>query len=241
MDYQCENGFAEVEERVLECFLDLKDKAIPLQDDAMVDRVTELKMAAISAVRPSWDDKKVAEVLHKGFLIEHPDYAAQSQVPTSMLQEVVSASEAKQMAEKAAARSQLLQEKERVARTVKARSKKYFKVAAPTKWKASQKNRLTWLPPHEASACNVGAWVRKQIPDNVRLYTETTYGRFRVVGPEYTVKSVSWTKRGLKAAALLALFIAWTTYVDATGDKPPVDMDSLQTDVDNALEAIAAS
>ena len=103
----------------------------------MVDRVTELKMAAISAVRPTWDDKKVAEVLHKGFLIEHPDYAAQSQVPTSMLQEVVAAAEAKQMAEKAAARSQLRVQKERVSVTLKARSMKYFKKAAPTKWKAS--------------------------------------------------------------------------------------------------------
>ena len=96
-------------------------------------------MAAISAAKPTWDDKKVAEVLHKSFLIENPEYAARSQVPTSLLQEVVAASEAKQMAEKSAARSQLRAEKERVALTLKARSKKYFKVAAPTKWKTPQK------------------------------------------------------------------------------------------------------
>ena len=86
----------------------------------------------------------------------------------------------------------------------------------------------------------MGDWVAKQLPSLQKVFTDTRNGRFRLVGSEGYFKSVSWTKRGMKVAALESLQAAWRHYTDCTGEKPPIDMGSLAKDIDAQLETLAA-
>ena len=237
---QCHRGFAHVEERVLECFLDHKGATIPTQEDKDIDRATELKMAAIKAAEPKWDSRKVAEALNRCFLIENPDFGKEAKVPTNLLREVVAATEAKDMGTKVAARSQLQLKKMHMVETRDACMKKYFKVHPPTKWRPCEKARLRWWPEKDESAPTVSNWMMKQMPDLVRIFTDIPNGRFRLIGPAGSLKSISWTKRGMKAAALECLLSAWGYYTDSTGEKPPLDMGELQNDLTHELDAILA-
>ena len=61
-------------------------------------------------------------------------------------------------------------------------------------------------------------------PAQGQCHVDNDYGRVSIHYPGFTRKSISWTKRGMKKAALLALNQFWSWHTRATGVEPPREL-----------------
>lgn len=229
---QAHRGFAHVSEAAIEALLVHKGWAVPpasSQTDA--DRKLELSLAAMSKIEPTWTDLEASKALHVCFMLENPDTYSDLPVDTSVIAEVVTATEAKTIHEFAASL-----EKVRARKTIRAHvrdtiMKKYFKTSALSqKKKPKAKAAPRWWPQKDENVAAVTKHVEENLPTSVRLYTDEANGRWRVISEVQVGRSISWTSRGLAKAAAEAVHQAWTFHLDAhPTDHPPFELQELAT------------
>jgi len=232
-------GFALLGEKVLEFVLARAGQPVPVQDDENVDRKVDLQMACIAAQEPGIDEATATGYLHTGFLAEHQNCYDNLIVPPHMLQEVVSATEAKAVADYDAALSQVKLMKKHHQATRNARSKKYFKKTVAPKFKAALSHYPKWVAAKNPKLTEVADWIHNHVPPVIKVYTDEIAGRFRVVGPDLNIKSVAWTKRGFKAAAMETIHSAWEFYTDHTSHECPFSVDALRKEFEEGAVAAA--
>jgi hypothetical protein len=224
-------GFAFVSEKTMENVLTAKKKDVPVHVDEDVDRKTELQMACIAAVDPTLNETQATLALHNSFMIENPDTYSELMVPPELIQEVVVPGEAKAVSDYATALSQAVRKKEHMqaTRDIVQRNRRYFKPAPAVKWKKEHKHAPKWTAELAVATSTVVAkWIDSHKPESVLIVTDDKYGRFRVVGPTKALRSVSWTRRGWKEAAMEVLHTSWLFHTDALGSAPPFDWAALQ-------------
>ena len=84
-----------------------------------------------------------------------------------------------------------------------------------------------WVAQENESAGDVFDWFSGKLPSEARVRHETKQGRFVVLFLHRTPRMVSYTRRGLSAAAALVLNIAWDAHQEAYRKGPPWDLDEL--------------
>ena len=229
MSGHAERGFACLDEKVLEGILERKGAPLPDQDMPDLDRKVDLQMACLSAEKPDWTEDQAAAALSHGFLLEHPNVYEDMEIPAEHIGEVLSATEAKEVAGYQKALDLVKAQKQSMLATRRARSRKYFKkspAAAPLKPGLRKKPRWTAKP--DASTASVSDWVKQHMPDIVRVLVDEVNGRWRLVGPSMNVKSVAWTKRGWESAAMECLYHGWQFYNDYSGRECPWNVEELR-------------
>jgi len=236
LEAQAERGFPHLGESELELILESKKKPIPEQDVAGLHRKTDLQMACMQAMHPEWDDAAASVALNKAFLEDNPDTYEELALPACMMGEVVTANEAKEVAKYSAALSQIKVLQKHVHATRAARTRKYFKKAAAPKYKVVLRKKPRWVAAPDAQVNDVTEWINKHMPDFVHIHTDEVAGRWRVIGPELNIKSIAWTKRGWKDAAMETLYRAWQFHTDHTGNDCPFGIDALE----HEFETVAA-
>ena len=221
-------GFACLDEKVLEGVLERKGVAVPDQDIPDLDRKVDLQMACISAVEPEWTEDQAAAALSHGFLMENPNAYEEMELPAEKIGEVLTATEAKEVQTYQHSLDLVKAQKQSMLATRRARSRKYFKkgLAAPLKLVLRKKPR--WIAKADASTASVSDWVKQHMPDIVRVLVDEVNGRWRLVGPSMTVKSVAWTRRGWEAAATEAVYHGWQFHNDYSNRQCPWDVEELR-------------
>lgn len=70
-------------------------------------------------------------------------------------------------------------------------------------------------------------FVRKWSPPGARTVCDERNGRFLMHYRDHDRRSISWTKRGVQAAALETLRMYWQWHEEATGEGPPVPLEQM--------------
>ena len=109
---QSQGGFGMVEESVMEQYLEESGKAAPVAKDPTIDRSTDLQMACIACAEPGITDSDVARRLNRAFMMAHADHYADLHVDPATLADVVTPSEAKEIASYMARSQQVAATKE---------------------------------------------------------------------------------------------------------------------------------
>jgi hypothetical protein len=226
---QSQRGFGMIEEDVMETYLSESGKAAPVPKDPTIDRTTDLQMACIACAEPAITDSCVAQRLNRAFMMAHADHYADLHVDPATLADVVTPSEAKEIASYAARSQQVVATKELMQHTRKTHTAAYkFKKAARKIYNADDKKQPRWLPIKTPTAGKVVKWIEKFTPSTIVIDTDDYNGRWRVISSDLSWKSISWTKRGWETAACETLYWAWKLHSDEFGEESPFDLSEFQ-------------
>jgi hypothetical protein len=239
---QSKRGFGMLEEDILEKILDEKGKAAPMAKDPTIDRTTDLQMACIAAAEPGITDRDVARRLNRAFMMEHADHYADLHVDPATLADVVTPSEAKELATYSARSQEVTARKELMQHTRQKRAAAHkFKKVPRAACGAADKVQPRWIPVKTPTAAKVVKWIEKYSPTDIEIVTDDYNGRWRVISPDLAWKSISWTKRGWENAACETLYWAWKLHGDESDEQSPFDMDEFQKRFrDDAVEEEAS-
>ena len=102
LEAQARQGFAHVPEKTCENLLTKLEKEIPEAGDDCPERKTELALALAAAIKPDFTDVQAAGCTNAAFIAENPDVYSDLYVDSDALGDVVTATEAKALAEYAA-------------------------------------------------------------------------------------------------------------------------------------------
>jgi hypothetical protein len=106
----------------------------------------------------------------------------------------------------------------------------YFKVTPAPKFSAADKKQPRWLPSKDESATRkIHEWINKYTPADIVIQCDDYNGRWRVISPLKEWRSISWTNRGHKAAAMEVVHQAWLYEKDWSGKAPGFDLKELAT------------
>lgn len=228
LEAQVDRGFAFVEEGACELLLLSKGKSLPDGSETEYDRKTLLTMHCISAIKPDLDTEAVSKAINKAYLLENPDCYANVQVDADALGDVLDKGETKKMAEYFAQVEKTKARKNVVMETKEQHAPKLFKVTPAPKYLPKEKKTPRWLPEKDATKTEkIHEWIKKHISSNISVQVDDYNGRWRVIAPTDDWKSISWTKRGHKKAAMEVIHQAWVYENDFTGQKPPFSLDDL--------------
>ena len=227
---QAHRGFANLSEATLQDILEHKGVALPTapsQVDAPDARL-ELALAAMKAIEPDWTHIQAARAMHVAFLIEHPDTYLEMPVDSDVLSQVVTPSEAKQIAEFQAQIELTTSKKTARASALKSPlMKKYFK-SMPVAPKQSTRASPRWIPQKHHGIAQASAYLESYLPSSVKMYTDEKNGRWKLMSGTRCYKSVSWTGCGIASAVARALHLAWSFHMDSNPwDGPDWDMKEL--------------
>jgi len=230
LDAQADQGFAHVSEAACQEVLAFKKKDLPPGDEDGQDRKTILAIACIAAIKPDLTDVEAAHRINIAFIEEHPNYYGDLLIDPDSIAEVVEKTEAKQIAERAAATAVVRAKKTLAAQTRQTVLRRYFKQAAAMKYSAAQRKQPRWLPPRdEKNTTAITKWIIDHTPTSVTIVCDDYNGRWRVISADLNWRSVSWTKRGFQNAALEVVHQAWLYECDSTGRSAPFDLGELES------------
>ena len=68
------------------------------------------------------------------------------------------------------------------------------------------------------------------VPQSIQIVEDNHQARWRIICGSGEAKSVSWTKRGVRAASALSLYYAWDLHTAYTGEKPDFNKEGLLAD-----------
>lgn len=229
LDAQADQGFAHVSETACHEVLVFKGKAIPPGDEDGQDRKTILAIACIAAIKPDLTDIEAAHRINLAFIAENPNYYGDLLIDPDSLAEVVEKTEAKTIAERAAAAEVVKAKKTLAWQTRHTILRRYFKAAPVMKYSTAQKKQPRWLPPRdEKNTTAITKWIKDHAPESVTIVCDDYNGRWRVISADLNWRSVSWTKRGFQKAALEVVHQAWLYECDSTGRSAPFDLGELE-------------
>ena len=229
LEAQAMNGFAFVSEKTCEDLLAAKGKAVPDGDDDGLHRKTELALACIAAVKPDLTDVEASTLINKAFVEEHPDTYQELRIDPEALGDVLTANEAKKVAEYEVQVAHVKAMQKLVLETRDKKVHKYFHKAPVIKYSAAQKKQPRWLPGKDAkNTRKITDWILQHSPPSVSVVCDDLNGRWRVISENLDVRSISWTKRGYEKAALEVIHQAWEYHKDFRGLAAPFDVDELK-------------
>ncbi len=236
---QADQGFANVTESAIELLLNDRKVPLPLATGQVEsDRKLELSMAAMGDIRKDWTDLEAIKALHRCFLLENPDTYGHLPIDTSIITEVVNASEAKAIQE-FADQIQTTKAKKLIKQYVRdAGLKKYFKVSAKSQAKRPKpKATPRWVQAKHGSQCAAAtAHVLEHFPASCKLFADEDDGRWRVMSEFNDRTSISWTRRGFAVAAAETIHVAWAYHMDAhPRDYPAFDLTDLARQFNSEL------
>ena len=113
---------------------------------------------------------------------------------------------------------------------------------APKAKKPGTPKPVRWLSPKDAEKTNIiTEWIESHCPPDVSVQCDDYNGRWRVISEELNWKSISWTKRGYQAAAMMCIHQAWHYYLDGHKEKCPFDLKALEKEFrELEMPAVAA-
>ena len=205
------------------------------------DYRTEMSLALISKAEPTWKDADARRALNRGYALENPDMHATLLADPDLIGSVLNNIEARKLAEYAKSLEIGKAKRSHFAASSELRLPRYFKTAAPkAKGKAKAKAKANiprWLPDKDPRTADVTRWLEKYKPPTVAIVEDDYNGRWRVISEDSSWRSISWTKRGFRTAALEVLRFAWTLEFATTGDVPDFDMDLLERELTDDIGA----
>ena len=228
LDAQVQQGFAFVSQGCCEALLLSKGKSVPPGEEEDVDRKTQLALACIAAIKPDMKSEEVAQKINQGYLLENPDCYAELNFDEDALNDVLDKGEAKKISEYIAHVEKSKAKKEVVMQTREKFMGTYFKVSPAPKPSAAAKKQPRWLPDMDKGTTGkIFEWILKHTPSDIDIQCDDYNGRWRVISPLNLWRSVSWTKRGHKVAAMEVVHQAWLYEKDWSGHSAPFDLEEL--------------
>jgi hypothetical protein len=226
LKFQAMRGFAGVSESSLQSLLtDTLGKELPDEAVCQDDRKTTLALASMKVVFPDWKSCQATNALAIAASIECPNADAELPVHEDLISELVYAGERSEV-QRHAAEIDVAQTGRSMRMGARhTRVSHFFKAKARVKGKA--KPAPKWTAPPVEDVHDVSTHILKHIPNDARVYTDLTSGRWSIVNGDKSRKSVSWTRRGFSIAAAEAIYVAWQHKEFTSGVASPYKMEEL--------------
>jgi hypothetical protein len=237
LQFQASRGFAGVAEKHLRLLAD-EEGVQPLDGGGIADLETLLAMALVQKLMPDQSHEELTETMLKRQYVDdsHHDEDPWKFISCGELEEVCSRSDRQVIKgfakgiEKVAKRrdEQTIAVKEMVRRAFdgKPGGPKHLVGKPKAKAKGGKPGHIGCDNRWWASVCGDAEWVEQNKPPKCCCLVDDWNGRYRVSYPAMGVeRSISWTKRTVRVAALEALHQMWVWHKLATGEDPPIPLE----------------
>ena len=227
---QAEKGFAHVpEESTMQVLTEILGVGLP-EELKGHDFDQELRLKAMSKLRPDWLDVDATKALHQCYLEEHPEAAQEPILYADLLEELITKFEATEMNNYD---NKIINSRATVSYRSKMRTDQVSKYFKP---KYGKKKGPLKKPPRYAMPLNPTAelatdFLRLHAPPSVAILQDDFNGRWRVVSESGEWRSISWTRRGFQNALSIALFQAYEFEAILTGVPAPFNMKELADEI----------
>ena len=215
-------------EKTCENLLTKLEKEIPEAGDDCPYRKTELALAFAAAIKPDFTDVQAAGCINAALMADNPDVYSDLYVDSDALGDVVTATEAKALAEYAAGIQSIQAQKELVLEARDNILHTYFAKPAPKMHSRTEEATAVVARKDEKNTDAITRWILTHTPESVTIECDNYNGRWRVVSLTLEWKSISWTKRGCEKAALEVVHQAWVFHKDCLSEQAPFDLEELQ-------------
>ena len=232
LKFHAARGFAFVEEEALEKTLVTKLGCTAPPVEGGDDRKTELALSLMKKAFPTWSATEVFKAMHRGYVLEEPEVFQESfPVPEDILLELVNVGAHQKIIET----GRKTRAAKVTAETVRARALRvahYFPKGANVLTKPAKTGKHpTWKAKGETPKVAEGTnFLTVAVPQSIQIVEDNHQARWRIICGSGEAKSVSWTKRGVRAASALSLYYAWDLHTAYTGEKPDFNKEGLLAD-----------
>lgn len=227
LEWQSEHGFSGVPET------SLKKLASHFGLDLEKGYSKEsLLLSLILHINDGLERGRAVEILHRSSLCDEPPQHALGDLTDELVYDFALAGEQQEVCSMlkqfCANKDRLSRERDRIAKAVEKTFGKAKEAVKRAKSKVALAKERHRFRGHLAADAPKG--VRENAPPNSHVHVDQGNGCFRVSVGGGAIKSFSWFKRGMEAAAILTLRHMWAEHTAATGVAMPEHLDIYPAD-----------